>query len=150
MYVVNCGLCFNTSCCHSGKMFQRSPHVRLLCVREAQAVRRVLFRERGRRRRRGLRQCTLHPGARERRPRTEERPRGNGPPEFWGIEHPLILNGAGVTPDHGNDIHDTTLTFVQYCHTMSRLTYVATELQAILVREYTAKRRHLARYLLLL
>lgn len=97
----------------------------LLCVREAQAVWGVLFRERGRGRRRGLRQCTLHPGARQRRPRTDGRPRGNGSPELWGIERPLILTGAGVTPHRGNDIHDTALTSVRYCHTMSRLTYAA-------------------------
>ena len=41
-------------------------------------------------------------------------------------------NSAGVT--HGSDIHDTALTFVQYCHTMSRVPHAATELGALMVR----------------
>lgn len=65
---------------------------RLLCLREAQAVWGVLFRERGRGWWRRLWQCTLHPGARQRGPRTDGgQPRGNGSPELWGIECPLIL-----------------------------------------------------------
>lgn len=88
---------------------------RLLCLWEAQTVWRVVLWERGRRRRRRLRQCSLHPGPRQERPRTERRRGDHGAPKLRRVTRPLMSAAGWSWPPewfpHNDTLQSCTLFF---------------------------------------
>lgn len=75
--IMNCLLCF-----------------RLLHLREAPTVWRIFLRERGRRRRRRLRQRSLYPGPRQERPWTDGGWGDYSTPKLWGVALTLTKSRA--------------------------------------------------------
>lgn len=63
---------------------------RLLYLWEAATVRRIVLWKRGRRRWWRVWQCSLYPGPRQERPRTEGRWGSHSAPKLWRVPHPLM------------------------------------------------------------